>query len=76
MTQMIPPIVATHQVTQAIATRRPERARLFNSSSVIFSFPPTISFYRKTGGGRYLRGSRQKKKRVLVNLQAQASVAR
>ena len=50
MTQMIPPTVATHQAMQAIATRRPERARLFSSSSVIFSFPPTIFLPRKNGG--------------------------
>jgi hypothetical protein len=50
MTQMIPPTVATHQAMQAIATRRPERVRLFNSSSVIFSFPPTIFLPRKNGG--------------------------
>ena len=56
MTQMIPPTVATHQAMQAIATRRPERVRLFNSSSVIFSFPPTIFLPRKNGGKPALMG--------------------
>ena len=56
MTQMIPPTVATHQAMQAIATRRPDRVRLFNSSSVIFSIPPTIVLPCKNGGKPALMG--------------------